>query len=159
MEDWGMANVLDVSSYILSKQGKMTTWKLQKLAYYAQAWSLVWDEKPLFGEKIQAWANGPVVRELYDLHSGKFQIGSLRKGNPNNLTVEEAETVDAVLKEYGGKSAQWLSDLTHLEDPWQIARKGVPPGVNCENTITHACLHEYYHSLPPLANEDGDKKY
>lgn len=29
--------------------------------YYAQAWSLVWDEKPLFPERIEAWVNGPVL--------------------------------------------------------------------------------------------------
>ena len=30
--------------------------KLQKLVYYSQAWSLIWDEKPLFEEEIEAWA-------------------------------------------------------------------------------------------------------
>ena len=39
-----MATIFDVASYILSKQGPMTTMKLEKLCYYAQAWSLVWDE-------------------------------------------------------------------------------------------------------------------
>ena len=43
-----MASVFDVAAYILEKQGEMTTLKLQKLVYYSQAWSLVWDEKPLF---------------------------------------------------------------------------------------------------------------
>ena len=32
-----MATVFDVAKYILKKQGKMSTWKLQKLCYYAQA--------------------------------------------------------------------------------------------------------------------------
>ncbi|HSX11345.1 MAG TPA: type II toxin-antitoxin system antitoxin SocA domain-containing protein, partial [Chlamydiales bacterium] len=64
-------SVLDVAAYILEKQPKnepITAWKLQKLVYYCQAWSLVWDEKPLFKEKILAWANGPVVKELYLRH-------------------------------------------------------------------------------------------
>ena len=38
--------VFDVAAYILQKTGSMTTMKLQKLVYYSQAWSLVWDEKP-----------------------------------------------------------------------------------------------------------------
>ena len=46
-------SVLDVAAYILDKRGKMSTWKLQKLCYYAQAWSLVWDEEPLFEENIE----------------------------------------------------------------------------------------------------------
>lgn len=47
-----MANVSDVAAYILQKHGRMTTMKLQKLVYYSQAWSLVWDEKPLFQERM-----------------------------------------------------------------------------------------------------------
>ena len=60
-----MATVFDVAFYILDKLGDMSTMKLQKLCYYAQAWSLAWDGFPLFDEEFQAWANGPVCRELY----------------------------------------------------------------------------------------------
>ena len=37
-------SVFDVAAYILSQQPKedpLTAWKLQKLVYYCQAWSLV----------------------------------------------------------------------------------------------------------------------
>ncbi len=144
-----MADVFDVAKYILEKQDSITTMKLQKLVYYCQAWSVVWDEKPMFAERIEAWASGPVVRELYDEHKGIFQISSLEKGNTDNLKIEEQETIDAVLQAYGNKSAQWLSDLTHMEQPWNEARKGIPIGQNCENEITPASMHEYYSSLLP----------
>ena len=143
-----MANVFDVAQYILQKQGAITVMKLQKLVYYCQAWSLVWDEKPLFCENIEAWANGPVVHELYDTHKGQFEISSLPEGNPNNLSGEEKNTIDAVLDFYGDKSAQWLSDLTHMEEPWNKTREGIPIGMTCDRVISHACLHEYYSSLP-----------
>lgn len=68
-----MASVFDVAAYILERQGPMTTWKLQKLVY-CQAWSLVWDDDVLFPEEIEAWANGPVVRELYNAHRGKRAV-------------------------------------------------------------------------------------
>ncbi|HCU23588.1 MAG TPA: hypothetical protein DF383_01115, partial [Deltaproteobacteria bacterium] len=71
-----MTSVHDVATYILKKTGPITAMKLQKLVYYSQAWSLVWDEKPLFKEKIEAWTNGPVVPALYRLHRGKFEISS-----------------------------------------------------------------------------------
>jgi len=144
-----MADVFDVAKYILERQGSMTTMKLQKLVYYSQAWSVVWDEKPLFAEEIQAWASGPVVRELYDEHKGEFQISVLDKGNTDNLKSEEKETIDAVLQAYGDKPAQWLSDLTHMEKPWNEAREGIPIGQNCENKITLASMAEYYSSLSP----------
>ena len=142
-----MVSVLDVAAYILEKKGTMTTWKLQKLVYYCQAWSLVWDDDILFPEEIEAWANGPVVRELYNKHRGKFHIGSLRKGKPESLLEYQCDTVDAVLNFYGDKSPQWLSDLTHTEDPWKLARKGIPDGDRGGAIISTNSLKKYYSSL------------
>ncbi|MDO8670951.1 MAG: DUF4065 domain-containing protein [Dehalococcoidia bacterium] len=138
----------DVAKYILEKNGRMTAMKLQKLVYYCQAWSLVWDEKPLFKEKIEAWAYGPVVRELYEYHRGAFEVVRLRKGDTSKLSDEQRETIDAVLRDYGKRTAQWLSDLSHMEDPWNDARTGLPEGASCENEITLVSMHEYYSSLP-----------
>ncbi len=61
-----MASALDVAQHILDIRGPMTTMKLQKLVYYSQVWSIVWDDDVVFNEEIQAWKNGPVVRELWD---------------------------------------------------------------------------------------------
>src|SRR5207244_218694 len=69
-----VASVFDVAKYILKQVQRTSAMKLQKLMYYSQAWSLVWDEAPLFPEKICAWANGPVVPELYAKHRGEFQV-------------------------------------------------------------------------------------
>ncbi|MHB8252117.1 MAG: Panacea domain-containing protein [Acidiferrobacter sp.] len=143
-----MTTVRDVAAYILQKQGRMTTMKLQKLVYYSQAWSLVWDEKPLFSEKIEAWANGPVCPELYGYHRGFYTVDDKEMGgNSSVLEPEEKETVDAVLEYYGEKSAQWLSDLTHLEAPWNDARGGCQRGELCTTEITHASMAEFYSSL------------
>lgn len=142
-----MASVHDVAAYILSKHGPMTAMKLQKLVYYTQAWSLVWDDKPLFPEKIEAWANGPVIRELYEQHRGMFKVGKLKIGDPKALTKDEKETVNAVLKFYGDKSSLWLSNLTHREDPWVDARVGMASGQRSGKEITIDAMAEYYGSL------------
>ena len=142
-----MANALDVAAYILRKLGPMAAMKLQKLVYYSQAWSLVWDERPLFPNRIEAWANGPVIRELYDAHRGKFEVSRIAKGKLSELSEVERETVDSVLRFYGDKSGQWLSDLTHREDPWKNARVGLAPGEFGDREISHAALAEYYGSL------------
>lgn len=48
-----MTHVNNVARYILENvESDLSTMKLQKLVYYAQAWSLVWDEKPLFNSRI-----------------------------------------------------------------------------------------------------------
>ena len=125
----------------------MTAMKLQKLVYYAQAWSLVWDEEALFPEKIRAWANGPVVRELYDVHQGQFQVDKVKGGRSNCLTETQRETVDAVLEFYGNKSGQWLSKLTHRETPWRKARIGLDDGDRSNREITLSSMEEYYGGL------------
>jgi uncharacterized phage-associated protein len=142
-----MCTSLDAAAYILAKKGRMTTVKLQKLVYYAQAWSLVWDEKPLFRDKIEAWASGPVVKRLYNAHRGRYNIRRISGGNSRVLTKTQKSTIDAVLDYYGNKSTQWLVDLTHKERPWREARGGLAPGERGNNVITHEAMAEYYNGL------------
>jgi len=142
-------DVYDVASYILVRLGKISSMKLQKLVYYCQAWSLVWDEKPLFPEKIKAWANGPVVGELFFQLKGLFQVdeNDLLIGNYRKLNYTQMTTIDAVLKHYGDKSAQWLIELTHNEDPWKNARIGLVESERSDRIIDLDSIAEYYSSL------------
>jgi uncharacterized phage-associated protein len=143
-----MANVHDVAAYILKKRGPMSAMKLQKLVYYSQAWALVWDEEPLFDAKIEAWRDGPVIRILFDEHRGEYSMGTTwPKGDVNNLTQDNTDTIDSVLDYYGDKSGKWLSDLTHREDPWKLARQGVDDDAHCDREITHAAMIAYYGGL------------
>ena len=142
-----MARVDDVATAILERQGTMSTWKLQKLVYYCQAWHLVWEEQPLFGDPIQAWANGPVVRSLYDQHRGQFTVNAWPSGNAANLSAGESSTVDAVLKTYGEMSGADLSALTHREPPWARARVGLSDGERGNSEISLEAMAEYYGGL------------
>lgn len=143
-----MANILDVAKYILEKQGTMSTMKLQKLCYYAQAWALVWDDKPLFNEDFEAWANGPVCRKLFLKTKGQYSVSAEDEtGGEGNLTDNEKDTINHVLQHYGGHNAQWLSQLTHMEDPWNEARDGIAPGVGCDQVITKESMAMYYGGL------------
>lgn len=144
-----MAAVHDVAAYILKKQGPLSAMKLQKLMYYSQAWSLVWLDRPLFRARIEAWANGPVVREVYRHHRQMFTVSQWPLGDATALGPDERRAVDGVLGFYGNKSAQWLSDLTHMEEPWKTARQeaGAGPGQSCEREISLASMSEYYGGL------------
>lgn len=137
-----MANVFDVASYILERRGPMTTMKLQKLVYYSQAWSTVWNDNVIFDERIEAWKNGPVVRELWDETRGVFRLSNIEKGDSTNLDASQRDVIDRVLDFYGPKDAQWLSDLTHMEQPWKTAYS---EGQNTEIFLSD--LVEYYSSI------------
>lgn len=143
-----MANVFDVATYILEKNGPMSTMKLQKLCYYCQAWSLVWDDAPLFNEEFHAWANGPVCKELFYKTQGRFSVSASDEGgNRENLSHEQIDTINIVLDHYAPHDAQWLSQLTHMEDPWNRARKGIPAGAGCDNVISKESMAMYYGGL------------
>lgn len=141
-----MSTVLDVAAYILKKCGPIPAMKLQKLAYYSQAWSLVWDEMPLFDDRIEAWANGPVMPALYAEHRGQFKVSEV-SGDSSKLSHVQTETIDKVLEFYGDKTSQWLSDLTHTESPWIDARKGLAPGQRGSTEIKPAAMAMYYEGL------------
>ena len=145
-----MASIFDVAKYILKTCGTMTTMKLQKLCYYCQAWSLAWDDEPLFEEDFQAWANGPVCPSLFRAHHGAFVVSESWTSLPARdfpFTPSQTETMDIVLKDYGNKSPHWLSELTHQEGPWREARTGVPDGAPSNNIISKESMLMYYGGL------------
>ena len=141
--------VNNVARYILERKGgHMSTMKLQKLVYYTQAWSLVWDEKPLFDSRIEAWANGPIIPDLYDQHRGLFTatIDTFPEDS-GKLTEDEKETIDVVLGAYGHLNGQQLSDLSHSECPWREARKGVEDGASSTNEVSKEVMQEFYSAM------------
>lgn len=142
-----MAHVFDVARYILEKRGQMSAMKLQKLVYYSQGWHLVFDGEPLFDADIEAWANGPVVRDLYRAHRGQFVVGVDGFPATGELSDYERETIDAVLEAYGEFDAHQLSNLTHGEQPWIEARDGIPRGVRSNAVINTATMLEYYQGV------------
>lgn len=142
-----MAKAHDVAAYIISKFRSVDAMKLQKLLYYSQAWSLVWDERPMFSSRIEAWANGPVVREVFKVYQGQYKVSKARLGDATALKAVEKETVDAILRFYGNKTGFYLSELTHRERPWMEARKGLAPGEMGDHEITKSAMRDYYGSL------------
>jgi uncharacterized phage-associated protein len=145
-----MAYAVDVAKYILEQAGAMPAMKLQKLVYYSHAWHLVWEDRPMISEVVEAWANGPVVRSLYATHRLQFMVDASNfSGDASRLTPEERTSVDAVLSFYGARSAHELSELTHREDPWRDARTraGLGAGDRGTERITDAEMAEYYGGL------------
>lgn len=143
-----MATVYDVAKYIIGKLDAVSAWKLQKLCYYCQAWSIAWTDKPLFAEDFEAWRNGPVCPKLYDMHRGKFMVepGDIT-GAPDNLDADQKDTIDTVLAHYGEWEPHQLVEQTHNDDPWKNARAGLSPYESCKTVITKDSMGAFYGSL------------
>jgi uncharacterized phage-associated protein len=146
-EDRKMASVHDVAAYILAKTGEIPAMKLHKLVYYCQAWALVWNDKPLFKDRIEAWANGPAIPELYKYHRGEYSVRNWPRGDSSKLGPTEKDTIKRVLDFYSKKPSQWLVNLTHQESPWKEARGKLTPGERGSAEITRVAIHEYYSNL------------
>lgn len=118
-----MIRDIDVAAYIFGRVGWVDSWKLQKLTYYAQSWSLAWTGRPLFQEPIQAWDDGPVAPVLYQVN--KYETGPMGTDLPGaaakNLHPDAAKIVDSVLDFYGKLNKEALIELTHGEAPWRDA--------------------------------------
>lgn len=126
--------------YIKSQMSTNGEVQLQKLVYYAQAWSLAWDGRPLFPERIEAWRMGPVVRAI--------RYRSEEPADPEALNDEARATVDAVVEFYGQHAGSALAEKTHDEPPWRQAWERRPTGSDTSTEeISHEAMRAFYSHL------------
>jgi len=146
-------NARQVAKYFIwkanSEEKAVTNKKLQKLLYYAQAWSLVLRDKKLFGDKIEAWVHGPAIRDVYFEYK-KFGFGPISENVKENdlekISSDTKKFLDQVWSTYGKKDAAYLEYLSHSETPWQKAREGLEPHIGSENEISTKDMKEFYSS-------------
>lgn len=139
-----MANVYDAMDYVVTHLNGVPAMRLHKLLYYAQAWNLVRERVPLFEERIEAWINGPVVKDVYDSNRHRYTIYSRTNGNLSNLLECERRTIESVLRYYGRFNSQELKDLVTSEDPFVEARRGLDCGERGDREITRESIFVYY---------------
>lgn len=127
--------------------------KLQKLLYYIQAWHLAFYDKPAFDGKFQAWVHGPVNREIYDrfnptkyLHSDITGEDILDLKATDGIDPDTKAHIDTILEFYAKYSGTELEIMTHREEPWIAARKGLPDTARCENVIDENLMKSFYKS-------------
>ena len=145
--DYTKASAWDVAKYILSRTGPISTFMLQKLVYYCDAWSLGWFHTPLFEQEIQAWAKGPVVYELFNMHRGRYVVSDKEINSNHKLSDSEKRLIDNVLTVYANEDPEWLVDLTHSEEPWIAARGDLPENDSSNNIIQKSAIEKYYSNL------------
>ncbi len=140
----------DVGQYFLylanQKRKPITNKKLQKLVYYAQAWSLVLNNKKLFSEPIEAWVHGPAIRSLYIRYKkfGFEPIQEKRKAREINIPKQARDLINTVWRAYGKLDVGYLEMLTHSEEPWQEAREGLQSSESSDNEISLEKMKSYY---------------
>ena len=91
--------------------------KLQKLCCYAQAFSLALDKQRLFDATLEASTNGPVVKELFELHPPdgiKRLTAPVQRGQESfqPFTDKQLFVLGTVNEYYGCYATRMLRDLS-----------------------------------------------
>lgn len=142
-----------VANWFLAKGNKdISPKKLQKLVYYAYAWTLTLTNESsddlknkLFEDgKFEAWIHGPVIRRLYAKYANYGFEDIPEKPEKPKFSKDVEDILNQVWEVYGGYSADQLESITHQEEPWQKARKGYSPLENCDNFISDEDIFNYY---------------
>ena len=148
-----MARAIDVARQLVclaaaeDEPDYLSPMRLQKLLYYVQAWSLANRGRRMFSERIEAWAHGPVVRDLYptfaDYDNRPIPPEDVA-GQEVELDAEERDLIAGVWESYKDYSSTSLRRMTHEEAPWVDARRGFGPGDRCSNEITPEAIQAYF---------------
>lgn len=142
-----------IAEYFLTKDA-MTQKKIQKLVYYAYVWYIVDNNDKnnisnvLFNEKPQAWVHGPVFPSLYEEYR-KFGRENIPKLDRITIKLNEniEKFLDEIWKIFGSYDGDELEILTHKEEPWIKARKGIAATAPSNEKITDTDIYNYYSML------------
>lgn len=139
--------------WFLHKQ-KMSHKKIQKLCYYAQAWSQTLDQMDIIdGIEFEAWVHGPVNTEIWNMCKkfgwrnimvSKEFVSESQKEINAAFSKRQTRILDLVWKTYKDCGADELEEMTHQEDPWKKARQGLSAFAPSHNLISRQDMRDYY---------------
>jgi len=124
--------------------------KLQKLLYYAQAWHLALHDEPLFPEKFQAWATGPVIPVIY-WRFDDFGIRDIELERTPEIPEELEPLLSEVVELYAPFDEYKLASMTYRESPWMTAHRGYDLGDPCDVELDENEMRSYFKHLAEAA--------
>jgi uncharacterized phage-associated protein len=140
----------DVAKWFINRVDReagdaITHLKVQKLLYYAEAWHQVTNGEELLKEQFEAWAHGPVVREVYArlADKGWQALGPIDPPPPEfpQATVEVLELVTDLYDQFNAKQ---LEEMTHSDKPWIDARGNLAPEARCSTVMPKPAIKAYF---------------
>lgn|GEM_PF-3315851 len=136
-----MKTVFNVANYFIvkdrqEKKNSITPKKLQKLLYYAQASSLVFNDTRLFSDEFQAWRHGAVIPCVWKKYSNnEYKVIEQDAIDDTVWNDDEINVLEATWQTYSALSAGELEDLNHSEMPWQKTRGNLSLEARCHEII------------------------
>lgn len=143
-------DILDIATFFLNKEA-MSQKKLQKLCYYAEAWSQALRNKSIADDAyFEAWVHGPVSPILRGKYKD-FGWKNIPKGEVSSKLLNADDGVVSLLESvwstYGNQDGDSLEVLTHQEQPWIEARGATPEFMPSKKQISTKTMRDFYLSI------------
>jgi uncharacterized phage-associated protein len=146
--------ILDISD---EERVQVTHLALQKIVYFCHGTSYARFGKPLLLNKIEAWKNGPVIRELYFSFnsfgdrpiSGRAEMINFHTRRPEKIgysfTQDILDHVRETFKIYGPIDPWRLVAMTHKEgSPWKQAIDRAQKVANAGMRIEESLIQDFF---------------
>lgn len=150
------ASINSLIEWFLHKE-QMSHKKIQKLCYYAQAWSQTLNDADIVdGIEFEAWVHGPVNTGIWnackkfgwrDIMIDSEYVEKSKEECQDAFDENQIRVLELVWDTYGEYSADDLEALTHSEKPWIEAREGKAQFQNCSTKISRETMKSFYIDL------------
>ncbi len=135
------------SKYLLIQVSEITPLALQKLLYFAQGFQKAFTGQFMFNEDCEAWVHGPVYRMIYEQYKnyGYYPIEEQELAcDQTSLTEDEIDMLNHIVNYFGCYSGKVLEFMTHTEEPWRVARRGLKNWENSDRIIEKEVIGSYF---------------
>lgn len=153
-----MLDSIKLCKYILKKIGPANQLKIQKIAYYIQAFHLVYFDAPIIDDDFQAWVHGPVSLKIWDYYKTQsllyndIPVPDEAMDISVDAATEQLSLIDEVLKVYSPYASYELEAFTHSDQPWKEARGDCLSTDKCNTIISRESMKNFYRSLVDSGN-------
>jgi uncharacterized phage-associated protein len=130
---------------------------LQKIVYFCHGTAYVRFGKPLLLNKIEAWKNGPVIRELYFSFnsfgdspiSGRAEMVNFRTRRPEKIAysfpTDVLDHLQETFKIYGPIDPWRLVAMTHKDGaPWKQVIDRAQKTANAGMRIEESLIRDFF---------------
>jgi len=135
-----------VIAYLLNQCEDITPLALQKSLYYIQGFFYAFYGRFLFAKDCEAWAHGPVYRDIYARYADYHfdPISKVKSFNSSIFTTQEKAILDSVIRNICCYSGKILEAFTHNESPWINTRGDLPDGAASDKIIDRQMIGNYF---------------
>jgi len=142
-----MSRELEIATRYFINELTPDTLKLQKLLYFTQGISFCMNDREFFEEQFEAWVHGPVVPTVYHKYKNYGYSPIDISYNIESINEDQLSVLEYVKINYGKYDGKYLETLTHSQEPWIYARRGLDPDERNNKDMPKEIIADYFIGL------------